>query len=378
MSNVYVIGAGMVHFGRFPETQLTDLGARAVLNALDDCRIDPDRIGAMFVGTGSGGSMIGQRVARQVGLPDIPVINFENACSSGSTALNQACAMVRAGIHDFVLVLGLDKLSSSSGTLARHPDDFEGSMGQVAPGLYAMRAQRYLHEHKASVEDLALVIVKNRRHARENDHAMFRQETSVEEVLASRPICDPLTMLQCCARSDGAAALIVTNERNARSIDRFPIRVVTSSLCSGRYTPGFRDLTRPEITFRGAGKAFADAGLKPSDIAFAEVHDAFSIAEVLYYEALGFCGTGQGIQFLKSGDAALGGRQPINPSGGLISKGHPPGATGTAQVFEAVLQLRGEAGKRQIPDAKYGLTHCTGGGVSGLDHGTCTIHILAN
>jgi benzoylsuccinyl-CoA thiolase BbsB subunit len=234
-----------------------------------------------------------------------------------------------------------------------------------------------MHDHDASAEDLALVCVKNRRHAVSNEHAQFRSETSVEEVLASRMVADPLTLLQCCARADGAAAAIVVSEAVARQLTNMPIRILASEQSSGRYMPGFRDMTVPEITQRCAAKAYASAQLGPKDIHLAEVHDAFSIAELIYYEALGFCSPGGGKFLIRDGSTALGGRIPVNTSGGLIAKGHPTGATGVAQVYEATTQLRGKAGPRQVQGARVALTHCTGGGVSGLDHGACTIHVLA-
>jgi len=169
----------------------------------------------------------------------------------------------------------------------------------------------------------------------------------------------------------------VANEAWARKAPQAPVRILASQLCSGRYDGGFRDMTSPEITLRCAAAAYAEAGLDSSAIDLAEVHDAFSIAELLYYEALGFCKRGEAPQLLRDGVTALEGRLPVNPSGGLLAKGHPPGATGVAQVVEAVEQLRGQADGRQVKQTRHALTHCTGGGVSGLDHGACTIHILA-
>lgn len=376
MTRAMIAGAGIAHFGRFPDKPLTKLGSEAVLSALADCGVPRAAIQAAYVGTQWGGSMIGERIMRNVGLPSIPVVNVENACSSGSTALHLAVAAVAAGQYELVLVVGADKLSHSSGTLPRHADDYEGTMGLSPPALYAMRAGRYMHDHQVSADDLALVTVKNRRHAVHNEHALFRSEVSVEDVAHSRPVASPLTLLHCCARSDGAAAVIVASPAAAGRFGRKPVRILASYLCSGRYMPGYRDMTRPEISERGAVQAYEIAGLGPQDIDLAEVHDAFSIAEVLYYEALGLCERGAGVDFLRRGETAIGGRIPVNPSGGLMAKGHPPGATGIAQVVESVIQIRGEAGARQIDKARIGLTHCTGGGVSGLDHGACTIHIL--
>jgi len=376
MRDAYLSGVGMIDFGKFPDRPLSMMAAEAALSAIKDAKVDRAAIDAAFVGTQWGGSMVGQRALTQICLPEIPVTNLENACSSGSTALHHAIAAVREGRYDCVLVIGADKLSHIKGALPRHQDDFDGQMGLSPPSLYAMRAQRYLHDYDATVEDLALVTVKNRKHAVSNSHALFRTEVSVEEVLQSRMIADPFTLLNCCSRSDGAAAVVVTSMELSGDANR-SIKVLASDLCTGSYMPGFRDMTAPEISFRGAASAYSKASVTASDIDFAEVHDAFSIAEILYYEALSFCEKGEGAGILRDGDTTLGGRIPVNVSGGLMAKGHPPGATGTAQVVEAVTQLRGEAGERQVNGAEIGLTHCTGGGVSGLDHGACTIHILA-
>lgn len=377
LAPVFIVGAGMVPFGKHAETPLSALGARAAVAALADAAITEDRVEAAFVGSQWGGSMVGQRILKQTTMLGMPVVNVENACSSGSTALRLACLAVGAGVHDVVLVIGADKLSALAGPLPRHPEDFDGSLGLSPPALYAMRARRYMHEYGATIEDLAAVCVKNRRHAVDNAYAHFRKEISIDEVLASRPVAEPLTLLQCCARADGAAAVVVVSEAVARRSGAAPVRILASTLCSGRFDPGFRDMTMPEITQRCAARAYVDAGITAEDVDLAEVHDAFSIAELLYYEALGLCRRGEGKHLIRDGMTALGGDIPVNPSGGLIAKGHPPGATGVAQIFEAVLQLRGGAGTRQVPDARVALTHCTGGGVSGLDHGACTIHILA-
>lgn len=376
LAPAFVIGAGMVAFGKHTDTALSELGARAAVAALADAGLPEDRVEAAFVGTQWGGSMVGQRILKQTTMLGIPIVNVENACSSGSTALRLARMAVGAGIHDVVLVVGADKLSSQSGPLPRHPEDFDGSLGLSPPALYAMRARRYMVDYGATPEDFAAVCVKNRRHAVHNAYAQFRSETSIDDVLASRMVADPLTLLQCCARADGAAAVVIASQAVARRSAKAPVRILASELCSGRFEPGFRDMTMPEITERCAARAYKTAGIAPADVDLAEVHDAFSIAELLYYEALGFCARGGAVRMIREGTTALGGDVPVNVSGGLIAKGHPPGATGIAQVFEAVQQLRGDAGPRQVDGARIAMTHCTGGGVSGLDHGACTIHVF--
>jgi benzoylsuccinyl-CoA thiolase BbsB subunit len=284
---------------------------------------------------------------------------------------------VGSGAFDVVLVIGVEKLTKfGGGTLPLDEDDWEVRLGLSMPALYAMRAQRYMHDYGVKPAQIAGVSVKNRKNGTLNPDAQMRKEVTVEEVLASRMIAEPFTLLQCCPTGDGAAAIILASDKVARQFRSDPIQVRASHLNSGRFMSGFRDMTSPEITVRGAKETFEESGLGPEDIDVAEVHDAFSIAELLYYEAFGFCPRGHGVELLESGATKIGGRIPINPSGGLLAKGHPVGATGAAQVVEIVRQLRGEAGPRQVEGAQVGLTHATGGGISGFDHGACSIHIF--
>lgn len=378
MSAAYVIGVGMVPFGKFPQRTVVDLAWPAVKAAIKDSGIDPRKIEAAFCGTTFGGMMTGQRILGHIGLSGIPVTNIENACSSSSSALRQAVSTVRAGQHDVVLVLGVEKLTKfGGGTLPLEMEDWDVSQGMMMPALYAMRAQRYMHDYELSPEQLAGVSVKNRKNGALNPDAQMREPVTIEQVLASRPVADPFTLLQCCPTGDGAAALIVASEKVAAQLGDRAIKVLASDLTSGRFTPGYRDMTIPEITVRGAHEAYEEAGLGPEDIDVAEVHDAFSIAELLYYEAFGFCGRGEAGRMISDGETEINGRIAVNPSGGLLAKGHPIGATGAAQAVEIVRQLRGEAGARQVQGARIGLSHATGGGITGFDHGACAIHIFA-
>jgi acetyl-CoA acetyltransferase len=377
MKGVSVIGVGMIPFGKYPDTNITDLGWPAVKAAIKDAGIDARRIQAVYSGTARGGAMVGQRIMGRLGLAGLPIVNVENACSSSSSALAQGVMAVSSGAYDVVLVIGVEKLTKfGGGTLPLDEDDWEVRLGLSMPALYAMRAQRYMHDYGVSLKDVAAVSVKNRKNGALNPDAQMRKEVTVEEVLSSRMIADPFTLLQCCPTGDGAAAIILASSAVAKQLRTDAIEVRASHLTSGRFMSGFRDMTSPEITVRGAHEIFEEAGLGPEDIDVAEVHDAFSIAELIYYEAFGFCGRGEGAALLNSGATRIGGRIPINPSGGLLAKGHPVGATGAAQVVEIVRQLRGEAGARQIADAKVGMTHATGGGISGFDHGACSIHIF--
>jgi acetyl-CoA acetyltransferase len=377
MSGVSVIGVGMIPFGKYPDKNIADLGWPAVKAAIKDAGIEGKRIEAVYSGTARGGAMVGQRIMGRLGLAGLPIVNVENACSSSSSALRQAVIAVGAGAYDVALVIGVEKLTKfGGGTLPLDEDDWEVRLGLSMPALYAMRAQRYMHDYGVKLSQLANVSVKNRKNGALNPDAQMRKEVSVDEVLSSRMVAEPFTLLQCCPTGDGAAAIILASDRIARQIRSDAVSVRGSHLTSGRFMAGFRDMTSPEITVRGAKEAFEEAGLGPDDIDVAEVHDAFSIAELLYYEAFGFCKRGEGAALLDSGATRIGGKIPINPSGGLLAKGHPVGATGAAQVVEIVRQLRGEAGARQVEGAKVGLTHATGGGISGFDHGACSIHIF--
>jgi acetyl-CoA acetyltransferase len=376
---VSVIGVGMIPFGKYPDRKLSDLGWPAVKAAVADANIEPRKIEAVYCGTALGGMMSGQRIMGRLGLTGIPIANIENACSSSSTAFRQGIMAIQTGQFDVVLVIGVEKLTKfGGGTLPLEEEDWEVSQGLSMPALYAMRAKRYMHDFGLTPEQLALVSVKNRRHGALNSDAQMRKEVTVEEVLASRPIADPFTLLQCCPTGDGAAAVLLCATSVARQFRSDPVQVIASDVTSGKYLTGFRDMTIPEITVRGAHEAYLDAGVGPQDIDVAEVHDAFSIAELLYYEAFGFCERGEAGSFIESGATTFGGKVVVNPSGGLLAKGHPIGATGAAQVVEIVRQLRGQAGARQVEGAKIGLTHATGGGISGFDHGACSIHIFAN
>lgn len=377
MSRVAIIGAAMCRFGKQPNTSVQDLGWPVVMEAVRDSGIEHRAIEAAFCGSAFSGRLVGQRVLRPLGMLGIPVINCENACSSGGSAFLEAFHAVKSGRYDVVLVIGIDKLTSlGGGVLPGQAEDWEVAVGLSMPALYAMRARRYMHEHGVSIADLSEVAVKAHRHGAKNPYAQFQNEITVEEVMKARRVADPFTLPHCCPTGDGAASIILASEAFVRKNAARPVWVATAHLTSGRYMTGFRDMTSPEITVRGAKETYEEAGIGPDEIDVAEVHDAFSIAELLYYEALGFCGRGEAIDLLKSGATSVGGAIPVNPSGGLLCKGHPVGATGIAQIVEIVWQLKGMAGARQVEDAKVGLTHCTGGGIAGLDHAACSINIF--
>jgi len=376
MRDVAVMGAAMTRIGRYPEMSFQNLGWGPVKQAIEEAGLTRDDIQAVYCGSAYGGRLAGQRVLRPLGMTGIPIVNCENACSSGATAFREAYFAVAHGIYDRVLVIGIDKLSMlGGGVLPGQPEDWEVEVGLTMPALYAMRARRYMHEYGVTREQLSKVSVKARAYGAINPYAQYQKPVTIDEVMNARLVADPFSLLHCCPTGDGAAALVLCAKPVAKGSKK-PVWVAATELTSGRYVTGFREMTVAEITARGAKELYEETGIGPQDIDVAEVHDAFAIAELMYYEALGFCQRGEAISLLESGATSKGGRIPVNPSGGLLSKGHPVGATGAAQLVEIVWHLRGEAGARQADGAKTGMAHCTGGGIAGLDHGACAITIL--
>lgn len=377
MSKVFVLGVGMTRFGKYPEVRIEDLGKKAVWEAIVDAAVDPRQIQVAYCGHQMQGSSMGQRVLVELGLTGIPVTNLENACASGSTAFREAYFSVASGRYDVALAIGVEKLTGKfKGALGPDESDLEGSMGLTMPALYAMRAKKYMEKYGLKPEHLARISIKNHKNALYNDRAMFGEEITVEKVLSSRMVADPLRLYDCNPVSDGAAAAVLVSENIMKKLGGHPVEVVASALTSGKYEPGFIDMTYEDITRRAAEEAYRMASLGPEDIDFAEVHDCFTIAEISRVEGLNLCPPGGMVEWIETGHTELTGPKPINPSGGLIGKGHPLGATGVAQIFEIVRQLRGEAGPRQIPNARVGLAHCRGGAVSGTEGSAAAIHIL--
>lgn len=380
MALAAVIGIGMIPFGKHPSRTVVSMAAEAAYLALKDAGIKPSQVEAGFFSSGAatrlfGDSTIGQNVFWEVGINKIPVINVENACTSGSTALYLAYNAVAAGQAEVALAVGADKLCVPElGLLDSGKNELDTQLGLVAPASFAMRAIRHMVEFGTTPEQLAHVAVKNRKHAQHNPLAQFREPVTLEEVLAAPMIVDPLTRLQCCPIADGAAAALVCSPRVAQDIAR-SVNIEAVILNSGSYENP-QDLARWETDYRSCAQAYEKAGIGPKDLDVVECHDAFTIAEILHYEALGLCKPGEGGQMAADGSAALGGRIPVNVSGGLLSRGHPVGATGLAQVFEIVTQLRHEAGPRQVGNAKVGLAHCMGGDKAG-DTKSCTVAILS-
>jgi acetyl-CoA acetyltransferase len=379
MTQVYLSGGAMTAFGPHTGILAPELAQQAILEAMDDAGVRPKDIQAIYCANVLGGMILGQVIVRDLGFAGIPVYNVENACASGATGVHLARHAMLAGQYETVLVFGIEQLTALGGgtiPLQRndHKTELYAKAGMVLPAVYAMRGTRFLHERGAKPADLAAVAVKNRRHGALNEYAQQRSEVTLEEVLGSRMIADPLTLLQCCpSQVDGAAALVLSSKKPS---GRPAVRVLASTVVSGLQEGARDDILDAEITARAARQAYEQAGLTPGDVDVVELHDAFTIAELLYYEALGLAKHGEAVSFLHSGATALGGRVPVNPSGGLLAKGHPLGATGVAQMVEILWQLQDRAGARQAKGARIGLTQCTGGGIAGVDHAASSVHIL--
>ena len=394
MREVYVAGVGMTRFGKFPDASVRSLAEEATAAALADATLSPGQVEMAFFSNATWGILHGQEMIRgqvalrHTGLLGIPIVNVENACASASSALYLAWMAVASGAADVAIAVGSEKLS--------HPDkqrsfdaigtavdldqraEMEARLG-VSGGqrsffmdIYAGLTRDYMARSGATATDFAQVVVKNQRHGALNPKAQYGGEFSVDDVLASRVVSSPLTLLMCSPIGDGSAAVVLCSPEMARRIGA-EVKVASTVLLSGRDRQG---VGQP-VTERAAQRAYERAGIGPEDIDVIEVHDAAAPAELIVYEEIGLCGPGEAPKLLAHGDTTLGGRVPVNPSGGLLSKGHPIGATGCAQIVELVDQLRGRAGARQVPEAKVALAE-NGGGFLSDDLAAVVITILTS
>jgi benzoylsuccinyl-CoA thiolase BbsB subunit len=380
LRNVYIIGVGEIPFG-FLNDDYHILGQKAVRAAIRDAGVSWRDIQSAFVGNGTNGITTGQRIFRDLGMcGKLPIINVESACSSGAMAVHCAYLRVATEIDEISIAVGAENAS-----LHREPGsapepgqgDIEAFFGAVMAAKYALRAQRYLYETGATVEDLALVTVKNRGHATNNPYAWKKGKITVEEVLQSRMIATPFTLEQCCAMTDGAGALMIASEAIVKKLGLSkPIRIVASTVCSGPFSIGPKDETADDVVTMGTTKAYEESGIGPEDIDIVECHDAFTVCEPLYYEAMGFCGKGEGLSMLRNRETTHGGKVVFSPRGGMLSYGHPMGASGAVQIVENVRQLRKQCTGYQVEGAKVALSQVTGGGVHGTQHAACTTHIV--
>ncbi len=378
---VAIIGTGIIPFGQHLERSIVAMAIDAAMAALKDAGIPREIIGSCYFANALGAmifgdSTIGQNMTAAMGLRKIPVVNVENACTSGSTAYYLARNAILAGECDVALVVGSEKMCVPDfGLINSGESELDTLLGMVVPAAFALRAKRHMHDYGTTVAQMASVTVKSRAHAALNSNAQFRKKETLQDVLGGPMIADPFTRSQCCPIADGAAALILASDDYAAKYKR-AITIKSAVLTSGIYDTQ-ADLTHWDTDYDTASLAYEKAGIGVEEIDVVECHDAFTFSEILHYEALGLCPEGQGGEFVAAGHASLGGRTPVNVSGGLLSRGHPIAATGVAQIVELVTQLRNEAGDRQVEGCQTGLAHCMGGDKMG-DAKSCTITILSN
>ena len=377
MGDVYILGVDMIKFGRFPEKTVPQLGAQAALMALDDARLKIQDMEALYCGNlYQASGMVGQRVLHEIGQTGVPVVNCANACATGATAFREAWMAIKAGAYDVVLAVGVEQMGKGligGGGAGRTGISTEGLLGSgTMPTVFAEAGMEHSRKYGTSFEQFARVSVKNHHHSTLNPKAMYQIETPLEMVMNAEMISYPNTKLMCSVNVDGSAAAVLCSEKKARELGmKRAVRVKASVLTSDPWTD--RDLVMPDVntcTRRAVAKAYEMAGISAKDLDLVELHDCFATAEILHYENLGLCGEGEAGRAIDEGWTALGGRIPVNVSGGLLSKGHPLGATGIANLYEVSTHLRGEAGKRQVPNARFGMTHVIGLGSA------CAIHVL--
>lgn len=402
MRDVYIAGAGMTAFGKFPDRPVRTHAEQACADALADASMAASEVGAVFFGNAVSGVITGQEMIRgqvalrNTGLLGVPIFNVESACASGASAFHLAWTQVASGTVDVALAIGAEKLTHPDKTKSfaaigtavdlsmadelrerfpGQPDQKPDGTGKLSNSffmdLYAGIARDYMDRSGATAADFAKVAAKNSAHGALNPKAQYRTPRTVDEILASRSVAPPLTLLMCSPIGDGAAAVVLCSEEFAvRASD--PVRVRASVLLSGQNNPE----PHQGGVERAARRAYEIAGVGPEDLDVVEMHDAAAPAELIVSEEIGLCPPGDGPKLVASGATALGGRVPVNPSGGLLSKGHPIGATGCAQLVELVEQLRGRAGERQVPNARIGLAE-NAGGYLGRDFASVAMTILS-
>ena len=376
MSDVYVVGVDMIKFGRFPEKTVPQIGSEAALMALDDASLTIQDMQALYCGNlGQANAMVGQRILQEIGQTGISVVNCANACATGATAFREAWMSIKAGVFDCVLAVGVEQMGRGllGGGGGGEGIPKEGLLGSgTMPAVFAEAGIEHARKYGTTFEQFAKVSVKNHHNSTLNPKAMYQIETPLDTVMNAEMISYPNTKLMCSVNVDGSAAAVLVSEKKAKELGMGrAVKIKASVLASDPYSD--RDLVMPDVnavTRIAAKQAYEMAGIGPEDVDLVELHDCFATAEILHYENLGLCADGEAGRMIDDGEVALGGRVPVNVSGGLLSKGHPLGATGIANIYEVCTHLRGEAGDRQVDGAKVGMTHVIGLGSA------CGIHIL--
>jgi acetyl-CoA acyltransferase len=356
MSQANIIGVGVTKFGRHPDRTVESLAAEAVSLAIADAGIEWRRVQQFYAAHVQQGVAAGQRILQQLGPTGIPALNIENCAAAGSTAVREASIAIRAGECDVAVVVGFEKMQHGVLLDVAPEGDPEVAMGMnVVPMRHSLMGMKHMQKYGTRIEHFAQVSVKNHDHAMHNPNAQYPKPVTVEQVLASRMICDPITVLQCCPTTDGAAAVVVCSDAFLAKLGkRRAVRILGAALTSDIDDPAYNEQTMDHVE-RASRLVYERAGRGPGDLDVVEVHDCFSVAEIVSYEALGLCAEGEGGRLIEEGATRIGGRIPVNTSGGLLAKGHPLGASGVAQICELTTQLRGEAGQRQVSGARTGL-----------------------
>lgn len=379
MRHVAVIGVGSTVFGKFPKKALFELGSNAAWEALKDGGVKPKDIQFAYYANLYGGMVEGQAALRDVGITNIEITNVENACAGGATAVRRAWYDIASGLYDIGIVVGSESMTTSpiAGKLITPAKgDISGELGMNTVAKFALSQRRYMDVNGVTLEQIAKVSVKNHHNACLSKYAQYKKEFTIEEIIGSKLICDPITQLQGCATTDGSAAVILTSLDIARRYTSRPVIIAASVIRSGDYAFRWQDITFSDMNHQAANEAYEMAGIGPEDVNVCELHDAFAVNELMHYVELGFSKKGEEVRLLEDGVTELSGKLPVNPSGGLLSKGHPLSATGVAQIVELVLQLRGQAGGCQVANAKVGMAHTQGGEVVDLEAGAVGVHIL--
>ena len=374
--DVYILGIDMIKFGRFPNKTVPELAAESILLALDDAGLSMGDMEAFYCGNiKEVNRMVGQKTLQLIGQTGIPIVNCTNACATGATAFREGWMSIKAGMHDVVLVSGVEKMGTGllGGDTGELGIPLEGLIGsQTMPAIFSEAGMEHARNHGTSFEQFAKISVKNHHHSTMNPKSRYQIETPLKEVMESEMIAYPNTKLMCSANVDGSAAAVLVSEKKAKEYGMSrAIKVKASVLTSDPYDD--RNLAMPNIntlTKNAATQAYEMAGLGPEDLDLVELHDCFASAEMLHYGNLGLCKDEDAGRYVDEGRFEIGGIMPVNLSGGLLAKGHPTGATGVANLYEICTHLRGEAGVRQVKNARIGLAHVIGLGSA------CGIHVL--
>lgn len=378
MRDVAIVGVNMIKFGRYPDKDVVALAADAAIGALKDAGTTINEVEVVVSGNlYQSNAMIGQRIMKEIGATGVPVVNVSNACATGSTAFREAYLAVASGAYDVALVIGSEQMGKmgllgGGGGGGDPAYSTEGVMGTgLMPGVFGQTGVEHMRKYGTTAEQFAKIAVKNHKHGVHNPYAQYQMETPLEDVLNARMIAWPNTLYMCCPTGDGAAAAVLMSAEKARQYTSEPMWVAASVLTSDPWqerNPTMFDVNT--LTRNAAKQAYEKAGIGPKDLSQVELHDCFATAELVHYENLMLCGEGEAGRLIDEGETYVDGRIPVNASGGLLSKGHPLGATGVANITEIVWHLRGQAGGRQVKNSKVGLAHVIGLGSA------CTIHII--